>query len=90
MQYRCPLPQSLQSSVNSLIEFANGGAQATVALKDGRVIPAVLVSNATAIVAARGYDAPPFESGDIASLYQTEADLNPEQRDGWRFWDTWQ
>jgi hypothetical protein len=89
MNYRCPLPESLQVAASGFEEFANGGAQATVVFKDGRVVNSVLVSNATTLVAARGFSTPPFEPEQIERLYQTDDDRNPTQRGGWEFWDNW-
>ncbi|TWO68695.1 hypothetical protein FN976_22105 [Caenimonas sedimenti] len=89
MNYRCVLPEALKTVASQFLEFANGGAQATVELKDGRVFPRALISNSSAIVALRGFDSPPFGSDQIARVYQTEDDANPEERDGWRYWDNW-
>jgi hypothetical protein len=89
MNYRCPLSQALRNTAAEFEEFANGAAQATVELKDGRTFEHVLVSNGTAIIAARGYDEPPFKPEDIARLYQTDADKNPTERSAWKFWDKW-
>ena len=88
MNYRCPLPEHLQGEARSFVEFANGGAQATVGLNDGRVFHGVLISNGVAVIAVRGWNVPPFEVSEIAILYQTEDDKNPTKRDGWQFWDT--
>jgi len=90
MNYRCPIPQALKDAAAKLVEFANGGAQATIELKDGRKFENVLVSNGSAIAAARGYDHLPFRSEDIARIYQTENDMNSPQRGDWQFWDKWQ
>jgi hypothetical protein len=89
MNYRCALPEPLKSEALTFEEFANGAAQATVELKDGRKFERVLISNGTAIVAVRGYEQPPFNVEEIARLYQTNADKNPTERGGWRFWDKW-
>lgn len=89
MRYKLPLPESLKHAVIAFDEFANGAAQANVRLKDGRVFENVLVSNGTAIIAIRGYNAPPFNSEDIEQVFQTEEDKNPKERSGWRFWDEW-
>ena len=89
MNYRCPLPDALRNQAAAFVEFANGGAQATVRLSDGRVFGGVLISNGTAVVAVRGFKAPPFEPGQIATLYQTDEDKNPTERAGWEYWDAW-
>jgi hypothetical protein len=70
-------------------EFANGAAQASVRLKDGRIFENVLVSNGSAIIAIRGYDEPPFKSEEIEQIFQAESDKNPQVRNGWTFWDEW-
>ena len=89
MKYLCPLPQALRDEATGFVEFANGAAQATIELKNGRKFEQVLVSNGSAVVAARGYDNPPFKTEEIVRVYQSENDKNPEQRDGWQFWDKW-
>lgn len=89
MNYRCPLTESLRNEAAAFVEFANGGAQATVRLDDGRVFPEVLISNGSAVVAVRGCKVPPFEPSQIASLYQTDEDKDPKERAGWEYWDAW-
>ena len=90
MEYRFPLPKHLQNAALGFLEFANGAVQATARLKDGRVFGGVLISNATAIIAVRGYEEPPFEVEDIADLLQSNEDESPSQRSGWKFWDKWE
>ena len=70
-------------------EFANGGTQVSLRLKDGRVFHEALISNAMWIVATRGYDDLPFQPDDIADIFQTDADKNVKKRDGWKYWDDW-
>jgi hypothetical protein len=82
MNYRCALPGPLKEVALTFHEFANGGAQATVELKDGRKFEKVLISNSTAIIAVRGFEEPPFDVEDIARLYQTDVDKNPTERGG--------
>lgn len=89
MEYGCPLPRRLQEVALCFSEFANGAAQATARLKDGRVFGRVLISNATAIVAVRGYEKPPFEIADLVDLFQSSEDISPSERGGWKFWDKW-
>jgi hypothetical protein len=89
MQYLCPLPEALKSEASAFVEFANGGAQATVMLNDGRVFTRVLVSNGSAIVAARGFTEPPFATADITRIDQTDEDKDPDERGGWHYWDEW-
>lgn len=89
MNYRCPLPPALKGEAAGFVEFANGAAQATIELKNGCKFEQVLISNGSAVIAARGYDNPPFKTEEIARVYQSESDTNPKQRDGWQFWDKW-
>jgi hypothetical protein len=60
MQFRYKLPAHLTDQALALKEFANGGAQCHVRLKDGTVHSGLLVSNATAIIAMRGHRDLPF------------------------------
>jgi len=69
--------------------FANGGAQVSVRLKDGRVFSELLVSDATALAAMRGFKDLPFAVDDIETIFQTADDRNPQVRGGWDFWDDW-
>lgn len=89
MNYKCPLPPSLVPNASRFEEFAQGGAQATVRLTDGRVFESALISNGSAVVAVRGYKHPPFTSHDIAEVFQNAADKNPQNRSGWEYWDDW-
>jgi hypothetical protein len=68
-------------------EFANGGAQVNVKLKDGKIYRKLLLSNATWIIAMRGYKDLHFEPSEIEDFFQTEEDKNPKERGGWDFWD---
>lgn len=89
MNYKHPLSDSLINTVKSFKEFANGAAQATVILDDGRVFKKALISNSKAIIALRGYTDLPFTIGEIQEIYQTEEDLNPKDISNWQFWDEW-
>ena len=89
MHYRYPLPESLTAQAASLQEFANGGAQCHVRLKDGTVHANVLVSNSTAIIAMRGESQLPFSVADVAELFQDDEDRSPEQRANWLYFDSW-
>lgn len=80
---------NLQQKASKFDEFANGGAQATIELQDGRVFPEALISNACAIIALRGYTDLPFSTSDISDIYQSEEDKKPKERSGWEFWDEW-
>jgi hypothetical protein len=87
MQCRYPLPKRLVEQALNLREFANGGAQCHVRLKDGTIQSGILISNATAIIAMRGQNALPFSIDDIAEFYQTNDDRLPKQRGDWKFFD---
>ena len=89
MKYKCELPETLAKSVLGFREFANGAAQATIKLKNGEIFEGALVSGSRAIVALRGYREPPFDGCDIAEIYQSEIDLESQDRSGWEFWDKW-
>lgn len=90
MTFRYVLPQKWIDKVNREIEeFANGGAQVTIKIKNGAVFEKVLISNSMWLVAARGYKDLPFAIDDIVEIYQTEEDKNPSQRGNWEFWDEW-
>ena len=89
MKSRYRLPEIWISKVADFEEFANGGAQVTVRLKDGREMIEVLVSNSSHIVAMRGQKDLPFAIEDIADIFQSDADKNPSKRGGWDFWDVW-
>ena len=73
----------------SLEEFANGAAQATVKTSDGQVFRKVLLSDLTYFIAMRGEANLPFKTEDVSAIYQTEDDRNPRERGGWQFWDRW-
>ena len=89
MEHRYTVPVQLRAKVASLEEFANGGAQATARLKDGRIFSGLLISNSKAIVALRGYADLPFSPNDIEDLYQTDEDKKPKEKGNWQFWDKW-
>lgn len=90
MEFKHKLPNHLIQKALDFREFANGGAQVTVKLKDGRIFEKALISNATAIIALRGYSELPFPVEEVSEIYQTEEDQSPQQRGGWEFWDDWQ
>ena len=89
MQFRYELPAHLTGQALALEEFANGGAQCHVRLKDGTVYSGLLVSNATAIIAMRGHRDLPFSVDSIASLFQTDQDRSPVVRGNWEYFDAW-
>jgi hypothetical protein len=89
MKYKYRLPDKFVAKASGMEEFANGATQVTVRLKDGREIPKVLLSDATYLIAARGFKDLPFLVTEIDDIYQTEEDKNPHQRGGWDYWDEW-
>lgn len=89
MDYRHTLPAHLKEKAAAFAEFANGGAQATARLKDGRIFESLLISNSTGIVAVHGYSELPFSPNDIEDIYQTDDDKNPKERGNWQYWDKW-
>jgi len=89
MEYKYSLPTELISKASQFEEFANGGAQATIALNDGRIFNEALISNSSFIIAMRGYQALPFSLNEISDIYQTDNDKNPKNRGNWEFWDEW-
>jgi len=84
------LTKHLVEKALNLEEFANGGVQCHVRLKDSSIHPGVLISNATAAIAMRGQSALPFQINDIAELYQTDEDCSPQQCGNWQFFNEWQ
>ena len=90
MQFRYPLPARLVEQAVSLDEFANGGTQCHVRLRDGTIHRDVLISNSTAIVAMRGHANLPFAVDDIELLFQADDDRSPAKQVEWQFFDVWQ
>jgi hypothetical protein len=90
VKFKYRLPESWISKVAKMEEFANGGAQVTIRLKDGREVPKVLISNSTWIVAARGHKDLPFPLEDIVDIFQSDEDKKPHEQGGWDFWDSWE
>ena len=89
MKYKHDLPKQWVDKVSGFEEFANGAAQVTIRTKDGKVHERVLISNSSALVAMRGKKELPFAIQDIAEIYQSVEDCNPQVRDDWTFWDDW-
>ncbi len=89
MEFKCELTQPFIKSTVKFSEFGNGGAQATIRLKNGKIYEEALISGSRAIVAIRGYDEPPFSPNEIEEIYQKENDINPENCSGWKYWDKW-
>lgn len=90
MNFRYRLPDVWINKISSMEEFANGATQVTLRLKDGREIPGVLVSDATYVIAVRGFEDLPFHLTDIDDVVQNATDKSPSERGGWRYWDDWQ
>lgn len=89
MKFRYQLPETWISVALKMQEFANGGAQVSVRLRDKRTFGGILVSNGTYVVAMRGYKGLPFALEEIEEIYQTDDDKNPRNCSGWDFWDDW-
>ena len=71
------LSESQIGRVSSMEEFANGGAQVSVRLRDGRIFREVLISNSTWVVTIRGFDNLPFKLEEIDEIFQTGEDKIP-------------
>ena len=89
MIFKYRLHDAWVRKVSNMEEFANGGTQVTVKLKDGKLILGVLISSCTYIIAARGHKDLPFKLDDIDDIFQSEEDKNPRERGGWFYWDNW-
>lgn len=89
MEYKYTLSSELIETVSNFYEFANGGTQVTVLLKNGETYSKILIFNSSAIIAIRGYKDLPFEIDDIKFIYQTNEDKNPKERNNWQYWGKW-
>lgn len=89
MNFKYRLPDPLIKKTSGFEEFANGAAQVTFKLRDGRTYAQGLISNSTWIIALRGHKDLPFVPSDIEEIYQTEDDRHPKERGGWDYWDNW-
>ena len=89
MEYKYKLTDELIQKASHFHEFANGAAQASVLLKDGKQFNKVLISNSTALIAVRGYKDLPFNIQEISDIFQSNEDINPKETGGWEFWDKW-
>ena len=69
-------------------EFANGGAQATVKLKDGTMVNEVLLSGSRYVIAINGHETMPFDITDIVDVFQTQDDIDNRDRTKWSVWKT--
>ena len=84
------LDQKWIDKVKYFDEFALGGMQVTIRLRDGRVYKKILISNCQYIVAIRGFDILPFSLSDIDDIYQSDEDKNPSEKGNWKYWDEWE
>ncbi|MCA2998043.1 MAG: hypothetical protein ING75_05505 [Rhodocyclaceae bacterium] len=89
MNFKYRLQEPWISKVSAMEEFANGATQATIKLKEGRVFHKALISDATYLIAMRGFDDLPFDLIDIDEITQGPGDKNPSERGGWKYWDDW-
>jgi hypothetical protein len=89
MRFKYKLPDYWVNKVRTMEEFANGATQVTVRLKDGTKFHEVLISDATFLIAVRGFEDLPFELSEIDDITQDGLDKNPVTRGGWRYWDDW-
>ncbi len=89
MKFKYRLPDKWVAKASGMEEFANGASRVSICLKDGRVVPRVLVSDGAYLIAARGFKDLPFAVDEISDIYQSEDDKNPRQRGGWDCWDDW-
>jgi hypothetical protein len=89
MIYKYNLPDFWIEKIRLMEEFANGATQVTITLKNGIVVSEVLISDASYIVAIRGYFELPFLLSDIFFIHQTDIDKNPVNRGAWIYWDDW-
>ena len=85
-QDKYKLTERLVKKASDFIEFANGGSQATIKLKDGTVVREVLLSNRTYIIAIRGYTTLTFSIEDVADIFQSKEDAENEDRKKWVCW----
>ncbi|MEZ5499808.1 MAG: hypothetical protein R3E77_10320 [Steroidobacteraceae bacterium] len=89
MKLKYKLEHDLIAQAAKCREFANGAAQVSVTLTDGRRFDNVLLSDKTYIIGIKGYSDLPFSPGDIAAISQTPQDVRPRERSGWIFFDEW-
>ena len=87
MKFKHCLPEHLIEKTAWLEQFANGGTQVCMKLKDGRIFKEVLISTSKWVIAMRGYKELHFDPSDIEDVFQNEEDKNPQQHGGWEFWD---
>ena len=90
--YKYTLPKFWIDKVKFYNEFANGGMQVTIKIKNGIMYQQVLISNCMHIIAIKGYKDLPFTLDDIADIFQTEEDKKLTKKEfneqgGWYYWD---
>ena len=85
MKFKYRLPEDWIRKTEHMGEFANGGMQVTVRLKDGREVHEVLLSDARYIIATRGFKDLPFLIREIDDIFQSDDDKHPRQRGGWDY-----
>jgi hypothetical protein len=85
MQDKYKLSARWIEAVAKMSEFAMGGTQVTVKLRNGTVFDGVCVSNCEDIIAVKGFTEIPFDVNEIAEIYQTIEDERPKERGGWKF-----
>jgi hypothetical protein len=90
MDFKYELPSDWVNKILDYKEFANGGLQVSVKIKNGHIFNKILISNYKWIVAARGYKDLPFKVNEISEIFQTDEDIDPAERGGWDYWDNWQ
>jgi hypothetical protein len=89
VKYKYRLPDTLISQISRMEEFANGATQVSIQLLNGSIFSGVLISDATYVVAARGFNDLPFKLDEIDTAFQTADDKNPATRGDWQYWDEW-
>jgi len=89
MKFKYELTPLLIEKAKDFGEFAHGGSQATIKLKDGTIFEQAIISNCSVIIAMRGYEDLPFELNEIEDIYQKEEDIWPKDRNGHIYWDEW-
>ncbi|MBD5779853.1 hypothetical protein IEN85_10165 [Pelagicoccus sp. NFK12] len=75
------LPKPWIQRIAKMVEFAMGGTQVTVRLKNGTEIRKVTISNCKWIIEAQGYDSWPFKMEEIEEIYQTDEDKKDRSRE---------
>ena len=90
MNFRYRLSDVFINTISSFEEYANGAMQVTMLLKDGREFPGILISDATYVIAIRGFKNLPFDLAEIYDIFQIPSDKSPKERGEWQYWDDWE